>query len=144
MQTLRELDQDVMRDNDAISVVSMARLQHVRRTRREASGLPPVPPGHGIIGIGVSPFDAVALRKNRVDPFVELVRREGWDDFGFVLYRAGYEDNESWQQWVKAFGELLDRSISESKGGDSVTDKCLIPLIEGEPHQLESFHTIQR
>lgn len=66
------------------------------------------------------------------DPVVEVVERGGFDDFGFIVFRTDYSDEERWEQWQKEFQRIIDVSMASASGGKKIEDKCLLLNYEDE------------
>lgn len=58
-----------------------------------------------------------------VDAVVQVYREAGYDDFGFVMVRSDYSDEDAWTRWNTAFQEYLDQRLEKSQGGQSIADK---------------------
>ncbi|KAJ5958892.1 uncharacterized protein N7479_006042 [Penicillium vulpinum] len=91
--------------------------EHRRKVRAER-GLPPAP--------------GVPLFEKKDDPVVEVVERGGFDDFGFIVFRTDYSDEQRWEQWHKEFHRIIDASIESASGGKKIEDKCFMPTYEDE------------
>ncbi|KAJ5914229.1 hypothetical protein N7504_003112 [Penicillium tannophilum] len=91
--------------------------EHRRKVRAER-GLPPAP--------------GVPLFEENDDPVVEVVERGGFDDFGFIVFRTDYSDEERWQQWHKEFQRIIDASMKRASRGEKIEDKCLLLTYEDE------------
>lgn len=61
------------------------------------------------------------------DPLVEVVERAGFDDFGFIVFRTDYSDDQRWEQWDNQFERKLNASTEETSGWKKIEDKLLMP-----------------
>ncbi|KAJ5724338.1 hypothetical protein N7488_002373 [Penicillium malachiteum] len=77
------------------------------------------------------PPECRCLKKND-DPVVEVVERGGFDDFGFIVFRTDYSDEERWEQWLKEFQRIIDASVERASGGKKIEDKSLILTYDDE------------
>ncbi|OQD69000.1 hypothetical protein PENPOL_c002G07085 [Penicillium polonicum] len=91
--------------------------EHRRKVRAER-GLPPAP--------------GVPLFEKNDDPVVEVVERGGFDDFGFIVFRTDYSDEQRWEQWHKEFQRIIEASIERASGGKKIEAKCFMPTYEDE------------
>ncbi|KAJ5967003.1 hypothetical protein N7501_003251 [Penicillium viridicatum] len=91
--------------------------EHRRKVRAER-GLPPAP--------------GVPLFEKNDDSVVEVVERGGFDDFGFIVFRTDYSDEQRWEQWHKEFQRIIDAPIERASGGKKIEDKCFMPTYEDE------------
>ena len=66
------------------------------------------------------------------DPVLEVVERGGFDDFGFIVFRTDYSDEQRWEQWLKEFNRIIDASMESASGGKKIEDKCFMPTYEDE------------
>ncbi|KAJ5531515.1 hypothetical protein N7527_004908 [Penicillium freii] len=71
-------------------------------------------------------------RRKSDDPVVEVAERGGFDDFGFIVFRTDYSDEQRREQWRKEFQRIIDASIKRASGGKKIEDKCFIPTYEDE------------
>ncbi|KAG9684844.1 hypothetical protein KCU95_g12806, partial [Aureobasidium melanogenum] len=78
--------------------------------------------------------------KPDVDAVVQVVQEAGYDDFGYVLVRLDYTDEDAWTRWNTIFHQYLDRSLEESLGGESIADKLLIVNVEDEDLDGTGWH----
>lgn len=95
------------------------------------------------------PAPGVPLFEKNDDPVVEVVERGGFDDFGFIVFRTDYSDEQRWEQWHKEFHRMIDDSMERASGGKKIEDKCFMPTYEdeelaGATHNeiLQSAHSI--
>ncbi|KAG9855167.1 hypothetical protein KCU98_g2352, partial [Aureobasidium melanogenum] len=78
--------------------------------------------------------------KPYVDAVVQVVQEAGYDDFGCVLVRLDYTDEDAWTRWNTTFHQYLDQSLEESLGGESIADKSLIMTVEDEDLNGTGWH----
>lgn len=78
--------------------------------------------------------------KPNVDAVVQVVQEAGYDDFGFVLVRLDYSDEDAWTRWNTAFQEYLDQSLEDSQGGQSIADKLFTLNVEDEDLTGTGWH----
>ncbi|CAD0097272.1 unnamed protein product, partial [Aureobasidium mustum] len=78
--------------------------------------------------------------KPDVDAVMQVVQEAGYNDFGFVLVRLDYSDEDAWTRWNTAFQEYLDRSLEESQGGQSIADKLMTMNVEDEDLNGTGWH----
>ncbi|KAJ5734879.1 uncharacterized protein N7483_000004 [Penicillium malachiteum] len=106
-------------------VIGRATHNEHRRKVREERGLPPAP--------------GVSLLEKNDDPVVEVVERGGLHDFGFIVFRTNYLDDERWQQWDTEFQRIIDASIEDANGGKKIEYKCLT-LIYNDEDMADATH----
>ncbi|KAG9959888.1 hypothetical protein KCU61_g6988, partial [Aureobasidium melanogenum] len=78
--------------------------------------------------------------KPDIDAVVQVVQEAGYGDFGFVLVRLEYTDEDAWTRWNTTFHQYLDQSLEESLGGESIADKSLILTVEVEDLDGTGWH----
>lgn len=95
------------------------------------------------------PAPRVPLFEKNDDPVVEVVERGGFDDFGFIVFRTDYFDEQRWEHWHKEFHRIIDDSMERASGEKKIEDKCFMPTYEdedlaGATHNeiLQSAHSI--
>ena len=67
-----------------------------------------------------------------VDAVVQVVQEAGYHDFGFVIVRLDYCDEDTWQRWQAAFDGVQDPSVDDCLGGDMIKDKLLTMFVEDD------------
>lgn len=91
-----------------------SQLRQRQNAAREQRGRPPrpeTPPAAEVVGQPPGPLPTGSQ-------LVEVVEREGFGaDWGFVLFRLDYGDEESWERFEEAFNDLLEKSIVEDEKG---------------------------
>lgn len=92
------------------------------RKERERLGLAPDPSSEG---------DA-SNDSSAVDPVVQIVLEKQYDEFGFVIYRANYDDEAKWLRWYENFDQLFDASLEAASGGSKVMDRLITYPVEDE------------
>ncbi|KAK4862198.1 hypothetical protein LT330_003336 [Penicillium expansum] len=119
-ERLHEIDESLIPfENVPVrQVIGRATHNEHRRKVRAERGLPPAP--------------GVPLFEKNDDPVVEVVERGGFDDFGFIVFRTDYSDEERWEQWQKEFQRIIDVSMASASGGKKIEDKCLLLNYEDE------------
>ncbi|KAK6000002.1 hypothetical protein QM012_003990 [Aureobasidium pullulans] len=78
--------------------------------------------------------------ERNVDPVVQVVQESGYDDFGYVVVRLDYSDEDAWTRYNTALHQYLDQSLEESEGGGSIADKFLIMNVEDEDLDGTGWH----
>lgn len=126
LQKIHEIDEEILKHVEARNIVSLARLYEDHRLEREKAGLDPAPLFHG-----------------NVDPVVEVVERGGYDDFGFITFRADYSDEERWGKWEDLFAQRLDSSLARAAGGERIEDKLFIPIYTDSDLECAGLDEIQ-
>ena len=119
----------MIEDVEARQVICRAQQNEHRRLERERRGLPPAPPK--------------PLFEEPVDAVVQLVERNGFDDFGFIVFRADYSDEEYWDKWQEQFIKRLDDSLAQASGGQKIEEKLLTPIFDDSDLQGAGFEQIQ-
>jgi len=105
------------------------------RKERERLGLDSELPGRGDL------FD----NSESVDPVVQIVLENQYEDFGFPLYRVDYDDEEKYATWYDRFEELLRASLEEVSGGAAIEDRMIVYQVEyTELDHLSSFQAVQQ
>lgn len=92
------------------------------RKERERLGLAPDTSSEGEASDGLS----------AVDPVVQIVLEKQYEEFGFVIYRANYDDEAKWLRWYEKFDELFDASLEAASGGSKVMDRLITYPVEDE------------
>lgn len=77
-----------------------------------------------------------------VDPVVQVFEESGLNEFGFVLVRMDYGDDDEWRRWCEATDGPFDESIARTQGGKRIEDKMVTPLIENEGLEGKCFFEI--
>jgi hypothetical protein len=120
-QPTYKLDATVQQNIKAFSRAIQTQLD---RKERERLGLSPELPGISDL------FDD----SGSVDPVVQIVLDNQYEDFGFAVYRMDYDDEAKWLRWYEQFDKLLDASLEQSAGGEKIMDRLII--YEVEDHEL--------
>lgn len=104
------------------------------RIERERAGLLPAePPARGDL------FDA----SESLDPVVQIVLRNQYEDFGFPVYRVNYDDEGMWARWYEGFEELLEASLERASGGERIKDRLILYRVEDEQLHHMPFRAVQ-
>lgn len=103
------------------------------RKERERSGLAPEPDGRGDL------FDA----SESVDPVVQIVLQNQYEDFGFPIYRVNYDDEEKWARWYERFAELLETSLEDVSGGERIKERLILYKVEDSELDHMPFQAVQ-
>jgi hypothetical protein len=82
------------------------------------------------------------VEKQKVDrdPVVQVVEDAGYEEFGFMVVRLDYSDQDAWVRWSESFDVPVDRSLAESVGGERITDKLVLPLVEDAQFEGTGWH----
>jgi hypothetical protein len=67
-----------------------------------------------------------------VDPVVQIVLDNQYEDFGFAVYRMDYDDEAKWLRWYEQFDKLLDASLEQSAGGEKIMDRLIVYEVEDD------------
>lgn len=81
-----------------------------------------------------------AIQKADRDPVVQVVEDAGYEDFGFVVVRLDYSNQDAWARWSETFDGPADRSLAESVGGERIMDKLLFSLVEDAQLEGTGWH----
>ena len=92
---------------------------------------------------GLPPSRGVPLFEENVDFVVQVVEREGYDDFGYLRFRTDYIDQRRWEQWKKDYERIEDVMTKKICGWKKVEDKCFMPIYEDEDLQGATHKQIQ-
>lgn len=116
VQRLHEIDQSLIpiENVPVLSVIDRAIHNERRRQVRARKGLPPAP--------------GVPLFERNDDPVVEVVESEGYDEFGFAVFRTNYSDADRWEGWTEQFERRLNASLETVSGGKKIKDRCCMPI----------------
>lgn len=87
----------------------------------------------------VRPSGAARQQEN-IDPVVQVVEEEGYEDFGFVIVRLDYSDQDAWALWSETFDGPVDRSLERSMGGERIMDKLFFSLVEDAQLEGTGWH----
>lgn len=80
---------------------------------REREGLPLLPPA------AAESAAQGAVEAKTKSQLVEVVERNGWQsDFGFVLFRTDYTDEDVWERFEEVFNNLVDESVAAEVKGE--------------------------
>jgi hypothetical protein len=74
------------------------------------------------------------------DAVVQVVEDEGYEDFGFMVVRLDYSEQDAWERWTDTFGEPIDRSLAQSLGGERIMDKFLLGMVEDAQLEGTGLH----
>jgi hypothetical protein len=103
------------------------------RKERERSGLAPEPPSRSDL------FD----NSESVDPVVQIVLQNQYEDFGFPIYRVNYNDEEKWAKWYEKFEQLLETSLEEAAGGEKIKERLILYKVEDSELNHMPFQAVQ-
>lgn len=103
------------------------------RKERERAGLAAEPPGRDDL------FD----ESESVDPVVQIVLENQYEDFGFPIYRVNYDDEEKWARWHGQFEKLLEISLEEASGGERIKDRLILYKVEDSELNRMPFRAVQ-
>ncbi|EFX01521.1 hypothetical protein CMQ_6463 [Grosmannia clavigera kw1407] len=73
------------------------------------------------------------------DLVVRIVEEVGLNDFGFVVMRLDYGNEEDWVRWKDSFTEHLDLSLAKAEGGERIMDNLLVNFVEDEELDMAGF-----
>jgi len=74
------------------------------------------------------------------DAVVQVVEDEGYEDFGFMVVRLDYSDQDAWERWTDTFDVPIDRSLAQSLGGERIMDKFLLGMVEDAKLEGTGLH----
>lgn len=125
--------------NPAVQAVALQRTRQwleQERVRYFADPSAPLVPNHGASG----------AKKQKVDrdPVVQVVEEAGYEEFGFMVARLDYSDEDAWARWCETFDVPVDLSLAESVGGERITDKLVLPLVEDVQLEGTGWHGVVR
>jgi len=120
----------VQQNVDAFRRVMQAQFD---RKERERTGLGPKPDGRDDL------FDT----SESVDPVVQIVLQNQYEDFGFPIYRVNYDDEGKWARWYEKFGELLETSLEEASGGERIKERLILYKVEDSELNHMPFQAVQ-
>lgn len=103
------------------------------RKERERLGLSPDLPGRSDL------FN----NSDSVDPVVQIVLENHYEDFGFPLYRIDYDDEDKWLRWYEQFDKLLDASLEDAAGGKAIMDRLIVYKVEDSELNHMPFQAVQ-
>jgi hypothetical protein len=66
---------------------------------------------------------------------VKLVEENGWDDFGFLVFRTYFGNNKLWQNFRESWDPILEYGFDmadESEGLDRIRDKLLMKIVDDD------------
>jgi hypothetical protein len=90
------------------------------RKERERSSLAPELPSRDDL------FDT----SESIDPVVQIILQNQYEDFGFPIYRVNYDDEEKWTRWYEKFDQLLGTSLEEVAGGERIKERLILYKVE--------------
>ncbi|KAF2154795.1 hypothetical protein K461DRAFT_102381 [Myriangium duriaei CBS 260.36] len=80
--------------------------------------------------------DARRMREQRArHPLAQLLERKGWSDFGFMLFRMDYNDDDRWDRFSEEYEKLLDSGIDNSEAGsdkEKINDKLFMKIVDDD------------
>ena len=120
----------VQRNVDSFRRVMQAQFD---RKERERQGLAPDLPGRDDL------FD----KSDSVDPVVQIVLENQYEDFGFPIYRVNYDDEQKWAKWYERFDKLLETSLEEAAGGEKIKDRLIVYKVEDSELNHMPFQAVQ-
>ncbi|KAJ5450521.1 uncharacterized protein N7458_006970 [Penicillium daleae] len=71
----------------------------------------------------------------RLKQLVDLVEEEGWADFGFLLFRTHYDNENLWESFLEAKDQILSETINNAppeSGLSRITDKMYLKQVSNE------------
>ncbi|KAH0343644.1 hypothetical protein KCU83_g8777, partial [Aureobasidium melanogenum] len=113
-------------EKEAASRATHQSLKDTMMARAEAAGAPP--PQFS------SETDQVE-RLPQEHALVKMVEDNNWNDFGFVLFRTYFGDEQLWERFRDLWDPLLQHGFDvapASKGLERVRDKLLIKIVDDE------------
>lgn len=72
---------------------------------------------------------------SRLTQLVTLVEEEAWADFGFLLFRTDYTNEQQWQAFLEVKDQILSEAIANApreSGLSRITDRMYIKQISNE------------
>ncbi|KAJ5359446.1 uncharacterized protein N7496_011859 [Penicillium cataractarum] len=72
---------------------------------------------------------------HRLNQLVSLVEEEGWSDFGFLLFRTSYNDENLWSTFLEYKDQILSSAIQNAppeSGLSHITDKMYLKQVSNE------------
>jgi hypothetical protein len=66
---------------------------------------------------------------------VKLVEENGWEDFGFLVFRTYFGNDELWKQFIEQWDPILQHGFEvadESDGLDQIRDKLLMKTVDDD------------
>lgn len=103
------------------------------RKERERAGLSTEPPSRSDL------FDD----SESVDPVVQIVLENQYEDFGFPIYRLNYDDEKKWARWYEQFDKLLETSLEEASGGERIKERLILYKVEDSELDHLPFQAVQ-
>ncbi|KAI9696204.1 MAG: hypothetical protein M1820_008272 [Bogoriella megaspora] len=73
---------------------------------------------------GAPPIQHAREERAKTHALVSLVERNGWDDFGFMLFRMDYSDDAKWNRFIEAAFQIFKEEGEVEPGLD--TKMCLM------------------
>lgn len=93
--------------------------QNALREREGLPLLPPPPPPPPAAAAAESAGAQGGVEAKTKSQLVEVVERNGWQsDFGFVLFRTDYSDEDAWERFEEVFNNLVDESVAAEVQGE--------------------------
>lgn len=71
----------------------------------------------------------------RLNQLVTLIEEEGWTDFGFLLFRTSYNDENLWSTFLETKDQILSSAIQNAppeSGLSRITDKMYLKQVSNE------------
>ncbi|EAW11102.1 uncharacterized protein ACLA_067400 [Aspergillus clavatus NRRL 1] len=125
-----------------VSAQNMARIN----AKRIARGAPPIPwpPAE-------EPTAAEEAQEATTQPansslenlraLVSLVQDQDWDDFGFLVFRTHYANEELWERFLEQYDDVLDEGLDAApaeSGIEGIRDRVFLKFVSDETLANES------
>jgi hypothetical protein len=82
-------------------------------------------------------------KSESVDPVVQIVLDNQYEDFGFPIYRVNYDDEGKWATWYEQFENLLETSLEEASGGEKIKERLILYKVEDSELNHLPFQAVQ-
>ncbi|KAJ6785638.1 hypothetical protein PWT90_04786 [Aphanocladium album] len=64
------------------------------------------------------------------DGVIQIIEKQGYQDFGLIFLRVDYGDDELWGKWSDITADRLEEAILACEGGHKIVDVLAFPQIE--------------
>jgi hypothetical protein len=73
----------------------------------------------------------VRAYKRNIAPLAAIVSLQGYENFGFIIYRTSYSNDTAWEAFMETLNDIMEAQIDSvlaGEGVDEIKDKFLMPI----------------
>lgn len=79
----------------------------------------------------------MAEQQPQREELLQVVEEAGFEDFGFLVIRTQYGDEELFQKWDEHFNALIEISLANRPGTEDIIDRLMLATVD-DPPQLHN------